>query len=88
MATSTGQYAPIFLPGESPSLTEKPGRPQSTGLQRVGHYRSDPAYIDVRGESENAQGLLRYGLETNTESLTLSSHGPAEVTWLRPKSRN
>ena len=23
---------------ESPSLTEKPGRPQSTGAQRVGHY--------------------------------------------------
>ena len=33
MATSIGQYAPVFLPGESPSLTEKPGRPQSTGLQ-------------------------------------------------------
>jgi len=33
MATSIGQYAPIFLPGELPFLTEKPGRPQSTGLQ-------------------------------------------------------
>ena len=33
MATSTGQYAPVFLPGEPPSLTEKPGRPQSTGSQ-------------------------------------------------------
>ena len=33
MATSIGQYAPVFLPGESPSLTEKPGRPQSTGSQ-------------------------------------------------------
>ena len=32
-ATSIGQYAPVFLPGERPSLTEKPGRPQSTGLQ-------------------------------------------------------
>ena len=29
MATGIGQYAPVFLPGESPSLTEKPGRPQS-----------------------------------------------------------
>ena len=25
-----GQYAPVFLPGEPPSVTEKPGRP---GLQ-------------------------------------------------------
>ena len=31
MAASIGQYAPVFLPGESPSLIEKPGRPQSTG---------------------------------------------------------
>ena len=29
-------------------LTEKPGRPQSTGLQRVGHDLSDPARIDAR----------------------------------------
>ena len=28
--------------------TEKPGRPQSTGLQRVGHDRSDPVCIDAR----------------------------------------
>ena len=35
-ATNIGQYAPVFLPGEPP-LTEKPGRPQSTGPQRVGH---------------------------------------------------
>ena len=33
MATSIGQYAPVFLPGEPASLTEKPGRPKSTGLQ-------------------------------------------------------
>ena len=48
MATSIGQYAPVFLPGEPPSLTEKPGRPQSTGLQRVRHYWSDPVRIDAR----------------------------------------
>ena len=35
MATNIGQYVPVFLPGESPSLTEKLGRPQSTGSQRV-----------------------------------------------------
>ena len=48
MATNTGQYAPVFLPGELPSLTEKPGRLQSTRSQRVGHYRSDPACTDAR----------------------------------------
>ena len=48
MATSNGQYAPVFLPGESHSLTEKPGRPQSTGSPRIGHYQSDPVHIDAR----------------------------------------
>ena len=31
MATSIGQYAPVSWPGEAPSLTEKPGRPQTAG---------------------------------------------------------
>ena len=35
METSIGQYVPVFLPGECPSLTEKLGRPQSTASQRV-----------------------------------------------------
>ena len=48
MATSIGQYAPVCLLEEPPSLTEKPGRPQSTGLQRVGHDQSDPACIEAR----------------------------------------
>ena len=48
MATSIGQYAPVFLPGEPPSLTEKPGRPQSTGSQRVRHFQSDPALMGAR----------------------------------------
>ena len=30
------------------SLTEKPGRPQSTGSQRVGHYQSNPVHLDTR----------------------------------------
>ena len=45
------QYWPIrssILAWRTPSLTEKPGRPQSTGSQRVGHDRSDPAGIDAR----------------------------------------
>ena len=48
MAASIGQYALVFLPGESPSLTEKPGRPQSTGLQKLRHYRRNPGHIDSR----------------------------------------
>ena len=48
MATSIGQYAPEFLPGEPPSLTEKPGRPQSTESQRVGHDRSNPRHTGTR----------------------------------------
>ena len=48
MATSIGQYAPASLPGEPPSLTEKLGRPQATGLQRVGHCWSDPAGLEAR----------------------------------------
>ena len=32
----------------NPSLAEKLGRPQSTGLQRVGHDQSDPGCIGTR----------------------------------------
>ena len=45
------QYWPIcsnILAWRTPSLTEKPGRPQSTELQRVGHDWSDTAHIDAR----------------------------------------
>ena len=48
MATSIGQYAPVFLPGGRLSLTKKPRKPQSTGSVRVGHYRSHPECLDVR----------------------------------------
>ena len=48
MATSIGQYASVFLPGEPLSLTEKPGRPQTTGMQRVGHDWSDSVRIDAK----------------------------------------
>ena len=46
--TSIGQYAPVFLPREPPSLTEKPGRPQSTGSESTGDQWSDPVHIDTR----------------------------------------
>ena len=48
MATSIGQYTAVFLLGEPPSLTKKPGRPQSTGLQRVKQDRSNPVCRDPR----------------------------------------
>ena len=44
---SIGQYSSVFLPGE-PSLTEKPGRPQSTRPQKVGHDQIDPVHMDER----------------------------------------
>ena len=49
MATGIGQYTPVFLPGECPPPpTENPGRPQSTGSQRVGYYWNDSVYIGAR----------------------------------------
>ena len=48
METSLGQYVSVFLPGEPPSLTEKPGRPQSTESRRVGHYQRDSVPIGPR----------------------------------------
>jgi len=44
---SIGQYSSVFLPGE-PSLTEKPGRPQSTRPQKVGHDQINPVCMDER----------------------------------------
>ena len=37
-----------ILAWRTPSLTEKPGRPQSTGSERVRHYQKDPVCIDAR----------------------------------------
>ena len=48
MATSISQYTPVLLSGETLFLTEKSGRPQSTGSPRVRHYQSDPVHIDTR----------------------------------------
>ena len=59
MATSIGQYTPVFLPGEHP-LTEKPDRPQSTGLQIGGYDQSDPAcIIDTRRFACGGSALVR-----------------------------
>ena len=37
-----------ILAWRTPSLIEKPGRPQSSGLQRVRQDRSEPAHINIR----------------------------------------
>ena len=48
MPSNTVIYTPVFLPGESPSLTEKPGRSSFTGWQRVGLDWSNAVRIDGR----------------------------------------
>ena len=66
MATSIGQYTPVFLLGEPLSLTEKPGRPQSTGLQPVGHYQSNPVSIGSRLFACGSSVPLRVECEGST----------------------
>ena len=41
------RIVPSILAWSTP-LTEKPGRPQYTGLQRVGHDRNDLVCTDAR----------------------------------------
>ena len=84
MATSVGQYAPVFLPGEPLSLTEKPGRPQSTGSQKVGHYRSNPVRIDTRYFLSVA-ALPPWGLSVTVVQL-LGLQGV--LTWWQQVCRN
>ena len=95
MATSNGKFTPVFLPGEPPSLTEKPGRPQSIGSQRVGHNWSDPACTEARiflpmaalpqWESVNVaqllglQGPWRRQVCRDRDCLPRRSYGPIRV---------
>ena len=52
MATSIGQYAPVFLPGEPPSLTEKP-----TGHSLQGRSQTLPKWpCTCRGQTFFACG--------------------------------
>ena len=48
MATSVGQCAPVFLPGEPHLPDREAWQAQSTGLQRVRHDQSDPAHTGTR----------------------------------------
>ena len=63
METSTGQYTPVFFGEESASLTEKPGRPQSTGMQRVGHDQNNPEGIEARFFACGSSAPVRVGHE-------------------------
>ena len=47
-------------------LTEKPGRPQSTGSQRVGHDRSDPMCTDRRLFAYGSSAPLKIEHENGT----------------------
>ena len=93
MATSIGEYAPVFLPGEHPSLTEKPGRPQSTGLQSQ-TLPKRPACIDPRlllpvralpqwqlsvKEVLGMRGPWQCQVCRDTDCLRCSSYGPIRV---------
>ena len=71
------QYWPIpfsILAWRTPSLKQKPGRPQSTSSQRVGHNRSDPECIDSRIFLPVA-ALLQWELSVKVEQL-LGLQGP------------
>ena len=92
MTASTGQYTLVFLPGEPLSLTEKPGKPQSIGSQRVGHYPSDPAGIDARlffacGSSASLRvecvGSRSVWLAGTLVALSVQGHGlpPPQELW-------
>ena len=50
MATNIGQYAPVFLPGETRPFPDR-GAWQATGpvgWQKVRHYRCNPVHIETR----------------------------------------
>ena len=65
----------LFLPGEPPSLTEKPGRPQTTGSQRTGHDGSDPACINAGHFLPTVAALYQGGLSMKVAQL-LGLQGP------------
>ena len=47
-------------------LTEKPGRPQSTGMQRVGHDQNNPEGIEARFFACGSSAPVRVGHEGGT----------------------
>ena len=92
MATSIGQYAPVFLPGETPSLTEKPGRPvskvaKSRTLPKQPHMQrckmffacGSSAPVRVEGEGGTAVGTLVAPSVQDTDCLCCRSCGPIRV---------
>ena len=52
--------------------TEEPGRPQSTGSQRVGHDQSDPVCIDTRF-ANGSSAPLRVECEGGTTALVVGT---------------
>ena len=90
VAASIGQDAPVFLPRESSSLTEKP---QSTGSQRFGQDQSDPVRVDERlslacGSSAPVRAGHEAGaavcLEGTLAAPSVQGHGLPLLQGLRP----
>ena len=63
------------LTWRTPSLTEKPGRPQSAGLQRVGHDWSNPVHTNIRLFLLPVAALPQWGLNVKEVQL-LGLQGP------------
>ena len=83
MATSIGQYAPVFLPGEQPSLTREPGRPQSTGLQRVRHDWATELNWTEKGMATSIGQYAPVFLPGDPLSLTEKPGRPQSTGWQR-----
>ena len=90
MATSIGQYTPVFLLGERPSLVKKPGSPQSTTLQsdatkvtlwhRCKTYFACGSSVPVRAECEVGAAAWLAG---TLLALSVQGHGlpPLQELW-------
>ena len=67
-------------------LTEKPGRPQSTGLQRVGYDQSDPVYTNatlfLASGSSVPVGIMHRGCSVAWIMGTLAMPAMQEHWWL------
>ena len=66
------------MPREPCSLTEKPGRPQSTGSLRVRHERSDPAHIGKKFFVCGSSAPMRVECEGGAASC-LAGRGPGRA---------
>ena len=76
---NTVQYGPVFLPGESPSLTGKPGRPWSTGLQSWTGLKLPCAYRSKMFFACGSSAPVRAEREDSTASWLVGTLGAPSV---------